>query len=66
EPVRALHHAWSRSERLPAAQALARCLEAENLSRWREQAAAYCAKQARQPDLAASLLSFYTQVARKR
>lgn len=66
EPVRALHHAWSRSERLPAAQALAGCLEAENLSRWREQAAAYCAKQARQPDLAASLLSFYTQVARKR
>lgn len=66
EPVQALHLAWSSSDQARASTALRRCLEAQVLRLWQQEARAYSAKLAEQADLASSLLSFYTQVARKR
>lgn len=66
DPVRALHHAWSLSDRPLAATLLAAQLQAPALTAWRHQAGAYSTKLGLRADLAASLLTFYTQVARKR
>ncbi|HRL20189.1 MAG TPA: elongation factor P maturation arginine rhamnosyltransferase EarP [Alcaligenes sp.] len=65
-PVRALHHAWSSADPAAATQALQHCLAKDTMAQWRNDARAYCAQQAQRADLAASLLSFYTQVVRKR
>ncbi|WP_164461438.1 elongation factor P maturation arginine rhamnosyltransferase EarP [Alcaligenes faecalis] len=66
EPVQALHLAWSSADQAGAAAALSRSLEPQVLRLWQQEARAYSAKLAEQADLASSLLSFYTQVARKR
>lgn len=66
EPVQTLHLAWSSADQAGAATALSRCLEPQVLRLWQQEAHAYSAKLAEQADLASSLLSFYTQVARKR
>jgi hypothetical protein len=66
EPVQALHLAWSSADQAGAAAALRRSLEPQVLRLWQQEARAYSTKLAEQADLASSLLSFYTQVARKR
>ena len=66
EAVQALHLAWSSADQAGATAALARCLEPQVLRLWQQEARSYSAKLAEQADLASSLLSFYTQVARNR
>ena len=66
EPVQALHLAWSSADQAGAATALSRCLDPKVLRLWQQEARAYSEKLTEQADLASSLLSFYTQVARKR
>jgi len=66
KPVQALHLAWSSADQAGAATALSRCLDPKVLRLWQQEARAYSEKLAEQADLASSLLSFYTQVARKR
>lgn len=66
EAAQALHLAWSSADQAGSTAALARCLEPQVLHLWQQEARAYSAKLAEQADLASSLLSFYTQVARNR
>ncbi len=66
QAVQDLHIAWSSADQAGAAHALTRCLEPQVLRQWQQEARSYSTKLAEQADLASSLLSFYTQVARKR